>query len=139
MPTITLTELWLCSRRVFPYLEVAVRGCQMKPAKTPAAYTRQLLKELRRMGVKAEPIKGESCALLLADKLWVQVVGPDADLADQAVQLRATMRQRALARGGYILQLGPKHGWRWVQIGARPSPSGETAAGGAIVQGVRES
>lgn len=91
------------------------------------------------MGVKAEPIKGESCALLLADKLWVQVVEPDADLADQAVQLRTTMRQRALARGGYILKLGPKHGWRWVQIGARPSPSGETAAGGATVQGARES
>ncbi len=111
----------------------------MKPAKTPIAYTRQLLKELRRLGVKAEPIKDESCALLLVNTLWVQVVGSDDDLADQAAQLRATMRQRALARGGYILQLGPKHGWRWVQISARPSPSGETAAGGATVQEARES
>ena len=126
MPTSPLIELWLCSKRVFPDLQLAVELCQMTAVKSPTAFTRHLLKELRRLGVKVEPIKAESCALLLAGALWVQVVPLDADLAVEADRLQTIMRQRAVARAGYIVRPGsPRPGWRWVQISARSLPSGE--------------
>jgi len=135
MPTTPLIELWLCSKRVFPDLQLAVELCQTTGVKSPMAFTRQLLKELRRLGVKAEPIKAESCALLLAGTLWVQVVPSDADLAVQAAQLRTTMRQRAVARAGYIVRPGsPRPGWRWVQISARSLACGEAAEVSATAQ-----
>ncbi len=137
MPTSPLIELWLCSKRVFPDLQLAVELCQTTGVKSPTAFTRQLLKELRRLGVKAEPIKAESCALLLAGTLWVQVVAFDADLAVQADQLRNVMRQRALARAGYIVRPGsPRPGWRWVQISVRSLASGEAAEASAVAREV---
>jgi hypothetical protein len=124
MPNLRMVDLWLSATRVFPALQQAVEElCPTATVASPPAFTQRLLKALRRRGIKAESPIAEDCALLLEDTLWVQVVAPDADLTVQVAQLRATLRQRAVARAGYLIQPGPRPGWRWVQIAGQQAPS----------------
>ncbi|MCX7706949.1 MAG: hypothetical protein N2204_02950 [Anaerolineae bacterium] len=125
----SITELWQASSQIFPILQQVVAELNIAPAPQLTSLVRQrFVRALRRHGLDVQPIEGLDAAWLLNDKVCVHLVPADADLTARAAALRAAMRQNGSARGGYLIQLGPKPRWRWTQTSAG-SPADQARPG----------